>query len=80
MELQQIENRVRSNINNTHMKLFAKDLYRSLNLNSEINTFFVDLQRLEENYGKLNLLSSKNRRRFENISQSELNMKAIINF
>jgi len=47
MELHQIENRVRSNLDKPHMKLFAKDFYRTVNTNSEVNGFFSDLQRLE---------------------------------
>lgn len=78
LELNQIECRVKSNIEQSCIKQFARELYVHDNNSLEMVNFVADLQRVEENFGKLHLVSLKNRMRFENIKNSELNIKKLI--
>lgn len=41
-------------------------------------SFYSDMQRIEQAYGPLSLISIKNRKRYENINKSELNIRKII--
>ena len=57
------------------MKEFAKNLISKNNPSTEVLSFYNDLDTIESNYGKLNLLSIKNRKRFKFINDSESGLK-----